>query len=310
MFQPRERSSVRFMDQQTTHAAAEDARNDDILIWVNGELKRRSEALISVYDSGFMLGDGVWEGLRLYDNRWAFLDGHLERLFEAAKAIDLDIEMTLDQVKNALLETQSANSMTTDAHARLMVTRGVKTRPFQHPSLSRQGPTMVIIMEHSKPSIARPIRLATVPHVRGLPMSQDPKLNSHSKLNCVLACVAAEKAGADEALMLDVHGFVNTTNACNFFIVRKGEVWTSTGDYCMNGITRAKVIDICRAEGIPVFQKNFSLVEAYSADEAFLTGTFGAQTPVQSIDGRIIGSGGLGPVTQRIREAYLRMVMP
>ncbi len=310
MFQPRERSSVRFMDQQTTHAAAEDARNDDILIWVNGELKRRSEALISVYDSGFMLGDGVWEGLRLYDNRWAFLDGHLERLFEAAKAIDLDIEMTLDQVKNALLETQSANSMTTDAHARLMVTRGVKTRPFQHPSLSRQGPTMVIIMEHSKPSIARPIRLATVPHVRGLPMSQDPKLNSHSKLNCVLACVAAEKAGADEALMLDVHGFVNTTNACNFFIVRKGEVWTSTGDYCMNGITRAKVIDICLAEGIPVFQKNFSLVEAYSADEAFLTGTFGAQTPVQSIDGRIIGSGGFGPVTQRIREAYLRMVMP
>ncbi|MDJ0640920.1 MAG: D-amino acid aminotransferase [Paracoccaceae bacterium] len=298
------------MDQQTTHAAAEDARNDDILIWVNGELKRRSEALISVYDSGFMLGDGVWEGLRLYDNRWAFLDGHLERLFEAAKAIDLDIEMTLDQVKNALLETQSANSMTTDAHARLMVTRGVKTRPFQHPSLSRQGPTMVIIMEHSKPSIARPIRLATVPHVRGLPMSQDPKLNSHSKLNCVLACVAAEKAGADEALMLDVHGFVNTTNACNFFIVRKGEVWTSTGDYCMNGITRAKVIDICLAEGIPVFQKNFSLVEAYSADEAFLTGTFGAQTPVQSIDGRIIGSGGFGPVTQRIREAYLRMVMP
>ena len=310
MFQPRERSSVRFMDQQTTHAAAEDARNDDILIWVNGELKRRSEALISVYDSGFMLGDGVWEGLRLYDNRWAFLDEHLERLFEAAKAIDLDIEMTPDQVKNALLETQSENSMTTDAHARLMVTRGVKTRPFQHPSLSRQGPTMVIIMEHSKPSIARPIRLATVPHVRGLPMSQDPKLNSHSKLNCVLACVAAEKAGADEALMLDVHGFVNTTNACNFFIVRKGEVWTSTGDYCMNGITRAKVIDICRAEGIPVFQKNFSLVEAYSADEAFLTGTFGAQTPVQSIDGRIIGSGGFGPVTQRIREAYLRMVMP
>ncbi len=310
MFQPRERSSVRFMDQQTTHAAAEDARNDDILIWVNGELKRRSEALISVYDSGFMLGDGVWEGLRLYDNRWAFLDEHLERLFEAAKAIDLDIEMTPDQVKNALLETQSENSMTTDAHARLMVTRGVKTRPFQHPSLSRQGPTMVIIMEHSKPSIARPIRLATVPHVRGLPMSQDPKLNSHSKLNCVLACVAAEKAGADEALMLDVHGFVNTTNACNFFIVRKGEVWTSTGDYCMNGITRAKVIDICRAERIPVFQKNFSLVEAYSADEAFLTGTFGAQTPVQSIDGRIIGSGGFGPVTQRIREAYLRMVMP
>jgi branched-chain amino acid aminotransferase len=198
--------------------------------------------------------------------------------------------------------------MHTDAHARVMVTRGVKTRPFQHPALSRRGPTVVILMEHSRPQIARPIRLATVPHIRGLPMSQDPKLNSHSKLNCVLACVAAEKAGADEALMLDVHGFVNTTNACNFFIVRGGEVWTSTGDYCMNGITRQKVIDLCRADGIPVFEKNFSLVEAYSADEAFLTGTFGAQTPVAQIDGRVIGDGRPGPVTERIQGLYKALI--
>jgi len=195
-----------------------------------------------------------------------------------------------------------------DAHARLMVTRGVKSRPFQHPALSRQGPTMVIIMEHSQPSLPRPIRLATVPHVRGLPMSQDPKLNSHSKLNCVLACIAAEKAGADEALMLDVHGFVNTTNACNFFIVRKGEVWTSTGDYCMNGITRAKVIALCRANAIPVFERNFSLVDCYGAEEAFLTGTFGAQTPVAEIDGRVIGDGRMGPVTGRIRQLYKELV--
>lgn len=295
-------------EQVSTHQAAEDIRNEDILIWVNGRLAPRAEAVVSVYDSGFMLGDGVWEGLRLYDGVWAFLDEHLDRLFEAAKAIDLDIGMDRAGVREALLETQTANGMTTDVHARLMVTRGVKSRPFQHPSLSRSGPTFVIIMEHSKPSLPRPIRLATVPHVRGLPMSQDPKLNSHSKLNCILACIAAEKAGADEALMLDVHGFVNTTNACNFFIVRKGEVWTSTGDYCMNGMTRAKVIQLCRNNDIPVFERNFSLVDAYSADEAFLTGTFGAQTPVGEIDSRVIGDGDLGPVTNRIRGLYKDLV--
>ncbi|NBQ28646.1 MAG: aminotransferase class IV, partial [Rhodobacteraceae bacterium] len=224
------------------------------------------------------------------------------------KAIDLDIGLDRDGVKQALFDTQAANSMTTDAHARLMVTRGVKVRPFQHPSLSRSGPTFVIIMEHSKPSIPRPIRLATVPHMRGLPMTQDPKLNSHSKLNCILACIAAEKAGADEALMLDVNGFVNTTNACNFFVVKKGAVWTSTGDYCMNGITRQKVIDLCRDNGIPVYERNYSLVDTYSADEAFLTGTFGAQTPVGEIDGRVIGTGQMGPMTQRIRDLYKELV--
>jgi branched-chain amino acid aminotransferase len=296
------------MDQVTTHQAEEDARNDNILIWVDGALRPKAQAVVSVYDSGFMLGDGVWEGLRLYNGRWTFIDEHIDRLFEAAKAIDLDIARTREQVVQAVLDTQTANNMTTDAHARLMVTRGVKTRPFQHPSLSRQGPTVVIIMEHSRPQIPRPIRLATVPHMRGLPMTQDPKLNSHSKLNCILACIAAEKAGADEALMLDVHGFVNTTNACNFFIVRKGQVWTSTGDYCMNGITRAKVIDLCRANDIPVFERNFSLVDTYSADEAFLTGTFGAQTPVGMIDGRQIGTGQIGPVTERLRSLYKTLV--
>ncbi|CTQ32496.1 aminotransferase class IV [Jannaschia rubra] len=292
----------------STHEAEEDARNAGILIWVNGELRPRHAATVSVYDSGFMLGDGVWEGLRLYDGGWAFLDEHLARLFEAAKAIDLDIGMTPDQVAAALEETRAANAMTTDAHARLMVTRGVKRLPFQHPRLSDRGPTMVIIMEHSRPRIPRPVTLATVPHIRGLPMTQDPKLNSHSKLNCILACIAAEKAGADEALMLDVHGFVNTTNACNFFIVRRGEVWTSTGDYCMNGITRQKIIDLCRANAIPVHERNFSLVDTYGADEAFLTGTFGAQTPVGLVDGRVIGTGELGPVTERLRGLYKGLV--
>lgn len=295
-------------EHQTTHQAEEDARNEAILIWLNGKIVPKAEAVVSVYDSGFMLGDGVWEGLRLYNGTWAFVDEHMDRLFEAAKAIDLDIGLTRDEILQALLETQTANEMTSDAHARLMVTRGVKTRPFQHPSLSRQGPTITIIMEHSRPKIARPIRLAAVPHIRGLPMTQDPKLNSHSKLNCILACIAAEKAGADEGLMLDVHGFVNTTNACNFFIVRKGAVWTSTGDYCMNGITRQKVIDLCRENDIPVYERNYSLVDTYGADEAFLTGTFGAQTPVSEIDSRPIGDGEAGPVTRRIQGLYKDLI--
>ena len=253
----------------TTHQANEDARNDNILIYVNGNIVPKSQAVVSVYDSGFMLGDGIWEGLRLYNGKWAFLNEHIDRLFEASLAIDLDIMMNRDQVIQALEDTRAANNMTTDAHARLMITRGVKKRPFQHPSLSQSGPTFVIIVEHSKPKLPRPINLATVPHMRGLPMTQDPKLNSHSKLTCILACIAAEKSGADEALMLDINGFVNTTNACNFFIVRKGVVWTSTGDYCMNGITRQKVIDLCREDGIPVFERNYSLVDTYGADEAF-----------------------------------------
>ena len=295
-------------EKMSTHQAEEDARNEDIRIYVDGRIVPKAQATVSVYDSGFMLGDGVWEGLRLYNGTWAFLNEHMDRLFEAAKAIDLDIGLDREGVIAALRETQDANQMQTDAHARLMVTRGVKMRPFQHPSLSKSGPTMVIIMEHSRPRLPRPIQLATVPHLRGLPMTQDPKLNSHSKLNCIIACIAAEKAGADEALMLDVNGFVNTTNACNFFIVRKGAVWTSTGDYCMNGITRQKVIDLCRANDIPIFERNYSLVDTYGADEAFLTGTFGAQTPVSEIDGRQIGDGEMGPVTMRLRELYKKLI--
>ena len=297
-------------DAHTTHDAEEDIRNRDIKIYVNGTLKHRDEATVSVYDSGFMLGDGMWEGMRLYDGVWAFFDEHMDRFFESCKAVSLDVGMDRVGILEALKMTADANGMTTDVHCRLMLTRGVKVKPFQHPSLSRTGPTLVIIMEHSKPAQAlqsQGIRLATVPQVRGLPMSQDAKYNSHSKLNCVIACLQAEQAGADEGLMLDPHGFVNTTNACNFFIVRKGAVWTSTGDYCMNGVTRQKVIDLCRANEIPVFERNYSLVDAYGADEAFLTGTFGAQTPVAEIDGKPIGTGER-PVTTRIRELYKQLV--
>ncbi len=294
----------------TTHEADEDTRNQDILIYINGELKPRAEATVSVYDSGFLLGDGMWEGMRLYNGVWAFFEEHMDRFFNSCKAVSLDVGMDKAGIAEALQMTAEANGMTTDVHCRLMLTRGVKVKPFQHPSLSRSGPTLVIIMEHSKPVetlSSQGIRLATVPQVRGLPMSQDAKYNSHSKLNCVIACLQAEQAGADEALMLDPHGFVNTTNACNFFIVRRGEVWTSTGDYCMNGVTRQKVIDLCRADGIPIFERNYSLYETYGADEAFLTGTFGAQTLVSEIDGKPIGTG-TQPVTERIRQLYKQAI--
>lgn len=300
----------------TTHDAEEDQRNRDIKIYVNGDIVPRDEAKVSVYDSGFMLGDGMWEGMRLYNGVWAFFEEHMDRLFDSCKAVSLDIGLTRDDIAQALANTAAANNMSTDVHCRLMVTRGTKAKPFQHPVLSKTGPTIVIIMEHSKAvdrtddsaDAARGIRLASVPQVRGLPHSQDAKFNSHSKLNCVIACLQAEAAGADEGLMLDPNGFVNTTNACNFFIVRKDEVWTSSGDYCMNGVTRQKVIDLCRDAQIPVFEKNFSLYEAYAADEAFLTGTFGAQTPVYSIDGKVIGNGKAGPMTKKIRSLYKMLI--
>ncbi len=296
----------------TTHDSEEDLRNQDIKIYVDGNIVHRDDAKVSVYDSGFMLGDGMWEGMRLYSGVWAFFDEHMDRLYNSCKAVSLDIGMDRKAMHEAIAQTARANDMTTDVHCRLMVTRGVKVKPFQHPSLSRSGPTIVIIMEHSKPAQSlhkAGIRLATVPQVRGLPMSQDAKFNSHSKLNCVIACMQAEQAGADEGLMLDPHGFVNTTNACNFFIVRKGEVWTSSGDYCMNGVTRQKVIDLCRDNDIPMFEKNYSLYEAYGADEAFLTGTFGAQTPVAEIDGKKIGDQtAAGPMTIRLQGLYKQLI--
>ena len=283
-------------------------KNKNVVIYVDGELLKRNDAKISVFDSGFMMGDGVWEGLRLVNNNWLFLNEHLDRLFEAAKAIDLDIGLSKDELNDALNKTKHANNMTDNAHARLMVTRGVKSKPFQKPSFSMNGPTIVIIMEHSDDSTKNnSITLATVPQVRGTPMMQDPKLNSHSKLNCILACIQAEKAGADEALMLDPSGFVNTTNSCNFFIVKNAEVWTSTGDYCMNGITRKKIIFLCKENQIPIYEKNFSLVDTYSADEAFVTGTLGSLTPVKTIDGRIIEDKGNNKITQKLQSLYLQL---
>ena len=287
-----------------------DKRNEDIKIYINGEFFHRDQAKISVFDSGFLLGDGIWEGIRLVNNSWLFLDEHLDRLYEGCKAIDIQLDEDKKFLTNAIIETQKINNITDAAHARVMVTRGNKIKPFQQPSLSKDGINLVIIMEHSEehPNTDG-VKLVTVPQVRGLPMSQDPKLNSHSKLNCIIACIQANKSGGDEALMLDPLGFVNTTNSCNFFIVKNGEVWTSTGDYCMNGITRLKVIEICKNNKIPIYEKNFSLVDVYSSQEAFITGTLGSLTQVTNIDDRLIGNIDHGwPVTEKLRKFYKDLI--
>ena len=287
-----------------------DKRNSNIQIYINGSFYLRDDAKISVFDSGFLLGDGIWEGIRLVKNEWLFIDEHIDRLFEGCLAVDITLDLSRDEIKEAILETQKINNMTDSAHARVMITRGDKIKPFQQPSLSTSGINFIIIMEHSSESPnLNGIKLVTVPQVRGLPMSQDPKLNSHSKLNCIIACIQANKAGGDEALMLDPYGFVNTTNSCNFFIVKNNEVWTSTGDYCMNGITRKKVIELCSEHKIPIYEKNFSLVDVYSAQEAFITGTLGSLTQVISIDERSIGSSDEGwPITSKLRKAYKKLI--
>ena len=287
-----------------------DKRNEEIKIYINGEFFHRDQAKISVFDSGFLLGDGIWEGIRLVNNSWLFLDEHLDRLYEGCKAIDIQLDQDKKFLTNAIIETQKINNITDAAHARVMVTRGNKIKPFQQPSLSKDGINLVIIMEHSEehPNTDG-VKLVTVPQVRGLPMSQDPKLNSHSKLNCIIACIQANKSGGDEALMLDPLGFVNTTNSCNFFIVKNGEVWTSTGDYCMNGITRLKVIEICKNNKIPIYEKNFSLVDVYSSQEAFITGTLGSLTQVTNVDDRLIGNMDHGwPVTEKLRKLYKDLI--
>ncbi|HUA89169.1 MAG TPA: aminotransferase class IV [Steroidobacteraceae bacterium] len=295
---------------QGTHHSAADPRNDDILIYVNGELLPRARAVVSVFDSGFILGDGVWEGLRVHRGRVAFLQAHLARLYEAAKAIDLDIGMEPAAVTAAIYRTLEANRMTEGVHIRLMVTRGLKSTPYQDPRVCIGPATVVIIPEYKLPhpeALTRGLRLFTVHVRRGAPDVQDPKLNSHSKLNCITACIQAAKAGADEALMLDPHGFVATCNSTHFFIVRDGEVWTSTGKYCLAGITRANVLRICRAAGIPALERDFSLTEVYGAQEAFVTGTFAGIAPVVEVDGRRICAA-RGPMVERLQQLYLELI--
>jgi branched-chain amino acid aminotransferase len=286
-----------------------DPRNAAILINVNGELKARAEAVVSVFDSGFMLGDGVWEGLRVQGGRLSFLDRHLDRLFEGAKAIAMDIGLNREGLTRRLYETLDANGMDEGVHVRLMVTRGVRSTPYQDPRVVVGGATVVIIPEYKQPDPAvyeRGLKLFTVHVRRGDPAVQDQKINSHSKLNCILASIQATQAGADEALMLDPHGFVATCNSTHFFIVRKGEVWTSSGKYCLGGITRGLVLEIAREDGIPAIEKDFSLTDVYGADEAFVTGTFAGVVPVREVDGRKLEC--RGPMVERLRELYAERV--
>lgn len=295
---------------QGTHHSAQDPRNRDILIYVNGQLYPRAQAMVSVFDSGFILGDGIWEGLRVHHGGIAFLEMHLARLFEAAKAIDLDIGMDHAALSAALHATLAANQMLDGVHMRLMVTRGMKSTPYQDPRACIGPATIVIIPEYKLPkpeTLSRGVRLFTVHVRRGAPDVQDPKLNSHSKLNCITACIQATKAGADEALMLDPHGFVATCNSTHFFIVRRGEVWTSTGKYCLAGITRANVLSLCREAGITAHEKDFSLTEVYGAEEAFVTGTFAGIAPVTEVDGRRI-SVARGPMVERLQRLYLALI--
>lgn len=292
------------------HEFDDDTRNANILIYVNGELKPRNEAMVSVFDSGFVLGDGVWEGMRIHEGHPAFLDQHLDRLYEGAKAIAMNIGLDREALSHAIYQTLAANDMKDGAHMRLMVTRGVKRTPYQDPRATIGSATIVIIPEFKTPRPEvheRGLKLFTVHVRRGAPDVQDPKLNSHSKLNCITACIQATEAGADEALMLDPQGFVATCNSTHFFIVRKGEVWTSTGDYCLAGITRANVLKVCREAGIPAYEKNFSLTEVYSAAEAFVTGTFAGVAPVHTIDGRIIREA-RGPMVEKIQMLYQDLV--
>jgi branched-chain amino acid aminotransferase len=286
---------------------ASDPRNATVKIWLNGALVPRDEAKVSVFDAGFVLGDGVWEGIRLHKRRLVFLDAHLDRLFEGARAIALDIALTREELVAALHATLAANGMEDGVHIRLMVTRGLKKTPNQDPRQTVGKATVVIVAEWKLPSpaiVTQGLALATS-SMRCSPADMfDMRLNSHSRLNLITALIQAIGAGADEALMLDPQGFVSSCNATNFFWVRRGEVFTSTGDYCFRGVTRANVIALCRAHGIRISLGNFTLTEAHAAEEAFVTGTFGGLTPVRSIDGHALPAALPGPVTARLRAAY------
>jgi len=283
----------------------------DYRIWIDGELVSAAEAKVSVFDSGFVLGDGVWEGVRVVGGQPAFLDAHLGRLDEGARALMIRGVPGKDRTARAVRAVIDGNGLVDDAHLRIMLTRGVRREPYQDPRLTAGGPTLVIIPGHhpvTGAALTTPLKLFTVHVHRGAPDVQDPKLNSHSKLNCILACIQASVAGADEALMLDPDGFVATCNSTHFFIVRDGRVLTSDGRYCLGGITRGHVLELCQRHGIAHAERTFSLTDVYAADEAFTTGTLSGIKPVGEVDGRTIGSGERGPITERLQDAYAELL--
>lgn len=294
-----------------THNALDDPRNKDVQIFINGVLHHRDEAKISVFDSGYLVGDGVWEAFRVHKGKMIFIDKHLDRLWQSAKVVGIEIPFSRETLLLHIQNTLDANGMKDHIHVRVMLTRGIKKTPSQDPRLTISGPNLVIIAEHklaSPETKQKGITLFTSTFRRGSPDYLDPRLNCHSKLHEVQALMQALEAGADEALMLDIHGFVATCNATNFFMVKNNEVWTSTGQYCMNGITRGNVIELCEENGIVCKLKNFSLFDVYGADEAFVTGSFGGLTPVIKIDGKTISSGKPGIMTERLSKLYQALV--
>lgn len=294
-----------------THNAIADDRNKDIRIFINGELLPRQDAKISVFDSGYLVGDGVWEAFRYHQGKMLFLDKHLDRLWQSAKVVGMHLPFSREALRADIQRTLDANAMQDHVHVRVMVTRGIKKTPSQDPRFTISGPNVVIVAEHKQASIDnknRGITLWTSTIRRGSPDYLDPRLNCHSKLHEVQALIQALEAGADEALMLDVNGFVATCNSTNFFLVKGKEVWTSTGQYCMNGITRSHVIELCEQYGVVCRQKDFSLFDVYGADEAFVTGTFGGLTPVTAIDGKSIGEGSFGPLAKQLSDWYEALI--
>jgi len=290
-----------------THEYIQDPRNDNILIYINGEITPRPEAKISVFDSGFLLGDGVWEGIRLHNGQLVFLKEHLDRLYAGSNSIGMDIGMSSDDLTSKIIQTIEANNMYSNIHLRLIVSRGMKSTPYQHPRVNIGGPTIVIIPEYkivTEDSKDKGLELVSVNTIRSSEITQDPKINSLSKFNCIQACIEADRLGADEGLMFDMNGYVSTCNSTNFFIVRKSEVWTSTGEYCLNGVTRGAIITLCKSNDIEVYEKNFIIDDVHSADEAFVTGTFAGVLPVTKIDQHMLSNGKKGAITDRLQRLY------
>tara|TARA_Y200000002_G_scaffold381043_1_gene393972 strand:+ start:966 stop:1877 length:912 start_codon:yes stop_codon:yes gene_type:complete len=290
----------------STHDYDNDSRNNDIQIFINGEFYLRSEAKISVMDSGYLLGDGVWEGIRFHKGHLVHLERHLDRLYEGAKAIEMTVGVSKDEMIDALKKTLEKNKMTSDVHIRLIVSRGIKSTPYQHPKVTIGPPTIVIIPEYKKASPklkVEGITLGTVKTIRDN-RTQDPRINSLSKHNCIAACIEAEKMGVDEGLMLDPNGNVSTCNSTNFFMISNKEVWTSNGEYCLNGVTRSTVINICKQNQIPIKEREFSVQDVHNADEVFVTGTFAGIIPVVSVDGVVISSGIRGALTNQLQTWY------
>jgi branched-chain amino acid aminotransferase len=286
---------------------APDPRNAAALIYLNGALVPRDQAKVSIFDGGFVVGDGIWEGLRLHHGALLFLDQHLDRLYWGAKRIALDIGLDREALTREIRRTLDTNGMRHGAHLRVMVTRGEKAAPNQDPRNALGGATIAIVAEYKLPNpkiVAQGLSLHTS-SIRCTPADMfDMRLNSHSRLNLIMALLQAIEVGADEALMLDPHGFVSSCNATNFFFVKDGVVKTSRGDYCFNGVTRGNVIRLCQEHAVPLQLGDFTLDEVHAADEAFVTGTFGGLTPVREIDGRRLPAVLPGLVTTRLRALY------